>query len=415
MPSPNPSAWILIAPHDVAPGAGAAWRAINTLDARDGQGSLADLAAAMMKRDAPSRDKGLTVIAPLSRCVVMATDLPQLTGNKLRLALTGVLQERVAVHAGTQHFAAGPVASDGRITLAAACDAAWLRQCRQELQDVGLAVRRIVPEGALLPVSACWWGSVQANAAPAWLVCAANGEALRVDASLLAAVTPAPGAPEHTHWRWYSDAGATPAGGERATTLTLRQLLSHAASGSWDIRQFSHAAPDRAARIMAWFGSLLSQRAGRFAVVALAAFAAVNIAGLNLYAAKQRRAIEARHAEMESIAAAALPGQPRVLEPALQLEAVWRRSQGAQGSSAQTPAAVQLDALARTGATTALTALHSSERGLRATFAGAAPLQAALAACEGASVKAQLQQHGLRCTSDNGQLLLESAVPAAKG
>ena len=126
--------------------------------------------------------------------------------------------------------------------------------------------------------------------------------------------------------------------------------------------------------------------------------------------------ISARHAEMERIVTQALPGAPRVLEPALQLEAAWQRARNASGGSG---AGLLLSLFAQSGSAPALTALDVSERALRATFADSAALQRHAAACDSAALRSALQRAGVRCTREGERLLLdfssESATSGLKG
>ena len=157
------------------------------------------------------------------------------------------------------------------------------------------------------------------------------------------------------------------------------------------------------------------QRSGRFAAGALLALLLVNVLGLNGYALKQQREINARHAEMERIVLQALPGVPRLLEPAVQLEAAWQRVRSGAG---HTGTATLLGFFAQTGNAQTLTALDVSERTLRATFAEGAALERSLTACQSAAMREPLQRAGVRCAREGERLLLdfarESATPPKK-
>lgn len=261
----------------------------------------------------------------------------------------------------------------------------------------------------LLPECSAWWGALEGGASPAWLVRSANGEAARVAAPLLEAVLPDAAASSNPPWQWFADpacpAPVMPVSAAKLAPLSVAALAQRAATSAWDLRQFRYATPDRAARVLAWGTRLMQQRSGRFALAAMVALAAVNIIGLNLYAMKQQRAIAARHDTMEAIVTQALPGAPRILEPAMQLESAWRKTRGAANSASG--AAALLEALARTNATTALTTLEVSERQLRARFANADGLKAALAGCAPGAAQP------VRCTRDGDQLLIEHVNPPA--
>jgi general secretion pathway protein L len=409
-PAAASATWIALAPHDMAHGS---WRVVDSAGKSDTYTS-GTLAAAVSHRGRTGNDTSvcasICVIAPLSRCIVMATDLPLLTGPRLQLALTGALGDRLS-NSGVQHYAAAPV-ENGRIREAAVCDAQWLRQCLGALAESGVRVARVVPEAALLPKGSAGWGQLQADQPPAWLVRAASGEAVRVAPPLLDAVLPPAGDAMKNPWQCFADpaCAAPPAReGVHVTPLAAAALLRRGvqtAKDGWDLRQFSFAPPDGAARVLQWGAEMLHQRNGRFALGALLLLLAVNVLGLNLYAMKQRHEIRERHAEMERIVAQALPGAPRVLEPALQLEAAWQRvSGGAAASSAGTLLAL----FAQSGSAPSLTALDVSDRALRAGFSNATALERAVAACQAATTQEILRRAGASCVRDNEQLLLEFA------
>jgi general secretion pathway protein L len=358
----------------------------------------------------------LAVVVPLSRCIVLAVDLPPLQGVKLQQALAGELGERMIGNGAAQHYAAAPV-DGGRIREAAACDARWLRLRLDELTAAGLRIAQVMPEASLLPRNAAWWGQLQAGQEPAWLVRAANGEAVRVAPPLLSTLLPPMRDGQDTAWQCFADPACgtpPPAPFAACTALGAAALARQAATAAqrWDLRQAAFAPPDAASRFMAWCASLIGQRSGRFALGAVLALLLVNLLGLNLYALKQQRAIGERQREMERIVTQALPNAPRVLEPALQLEAAWRRTRAGTGS--ELPGAATLLALfAHTGNAQGLTALDVSASALRATFGDAAALDRAWAACQRPALREPLQRAGVRCTREGTRLVLDFAREAA--
>lgn len=408
------ASWIALAPHDAAHGV---WRLCESADYATASldGTLDHIASRVDKR------ADVVVVAPLTRCIVMAVDLPLLHGVKLQQALASVLGDRLMSAGGAQHYAAAPI-EDGRIREAAACDAAWFKQCAEALAAQGLRVARWVPEACLLAQGAAWWGQLQAEQPPAWLIRAANGEAVRVAAPLLDAVAGSTNDASRAAWQWFADPACDPPPAPVAAphgsipALGATALMRRAASSAWDLRQFAYAAPDGAARFMNWFASLARQRSGRFALGALLAAVIVNVLGLNLYALKQQREINARHAEMERIVTQALPGAPRVLEPATQLAAAWQR---ARGGASDAGAGLLLGLFAQTGDAQALTALEVSERSLRATYTAGAALERSWTACQSAALGAALQRAGVRCSRDGERWVLDFAreplVTPAKG
>lgn len=406
--SPNSATsatWVALAPHESAHGA---WRIFEIANnaAVGTDGPLTVIAGRLQKGAA------MAVVAPLTRCIVMAVDLPPLQGVKLQQALAGVLSDRLIGASDAQHYAAAPL-ENGRICEAAACDAAWLKQCIGTVEAAGLRVAQVIPEASLLPRGAAWWGQLQADQLPAWLLRAANGEAVRVAPHLLDAVLPPKADISHKTWQWFADPACDkpPAtDGAVYTAMGSAALLRSAANRAWDLRQFAFAPPDGAARFMTWCTRIARQRSGRFAAGALLALLVVNVLGLNGYAMKQQRAINARHAEMERIVLQALPGVPRLLEPAVQLEAAWQRGRSGAG---HTGTATLLGFFAQTGSAQTLTALDVSERTLRATFAEGAALERSLTACQSIAMREPLQRAGVRCAREGERLLLEFARESA--
>ncbi len=404
----TPANWAVLAPHDVA---GAQWHFVSITAGSDTHANIQtplNTAASRLPRDAT-----IAVIAPLTRCVIMAIDLPPLHGVKLQQALASVLGDKLTGAGGTQHYAAAAI-ENGRIREAAACDAAWLKQCLDALAAAGLRVTQVVPEAGIPAKASAWWGQWPAQPAPAWLVRAANGEAVRVAPPLLSAVLPSADDASLKQWQWFSDPACSepPVGAPvPCTALSAVALLLRTRDAAWDLRQFSFSPPDAATRFLAWCANSLQQRSGRFAFVALVALIVVNIIGLNFYAMKQQREISARHAEMERIVAQALPGAPRLLEPALQLEAAWQRTRtGTEQSEAST--LLGLFALfTHADSASALTALDISMRSLQATFTDNAALERSAAACQSAALRDALQRAVARCTRDaydkNKRLLLD--------
>lgn len=410
-----PATWVALAPHEVAHGA---WRFVK-------------VAASSHDRDALSMDGPLSVlisrlpqnaaivmVVPLTRCIVMALDLPFLHGLKLQQALAGVLGDRLIGASGAQHFAAAS-SMNGRIREAAACDAVWLKQCLDTLADAGLRVAQVIPEASLLPTGSAWWGQLQVEQSPAWLVRTANGEAVRVSPTLLEVVLPSAENNQHTAWRWFADPACDkpPALDTTAyTTMSAATLLRNATHTTWDLRQFAFAPPDAAARLITRMANIARTRSGRFALGALLCLVVVNVLGLNLYALKQQHAINARHAEMERIVTEALPGTPRLVEPALQLEAAWLR---ARGATAQSGTATLLGIFALTASAQTLTMLDASDRALRATFADSTALERGSAACRSVALRDTLQRAGVRCTREGEALQLnfspDTALTPAKG
>ena len=416
LPATKAATWIALAPHEAAYGAWHFVKVAGSEATASIQGTLPGVAHALSNGTNGSNGAlgaSVILVAPLTRCIVMAIDLPPLQGAKLQHALTGVLGDRLIDASESQHFAVAPI-EDGRMREAVACDGAWLKQCVEAMRVAGLHLAQVVPEASLLPKGAAWWGRLHQELSPAWLVRSANGEAIRVAPPLLDAVLSTEEEAAHKSWQWFAD-GACEApiarGVSAYTAMSAITLLRSAAKTTWDLQQFSFAVPDRAARIMSGCAQILHRRSGRFVLGATLALLLVNLLGLNLYALKQKREINMRHDEMERIVTRALPGAPRLLEPAVQLEAAWQRTRGAVNRS---DASVLLRVFAQAGSGQALTALDISEQALRANFSDISALERHHTACQVATTSEPLLRAGVRCRRDGEQLLLDF-TPASAG
>lgn len=393
-----------MAPHDPTHGS---WRLYDGMRSATApvEGPLTDAATRL------PTEAAICLIAPLSRCITLATDIPPLRGAKLQQALAGALEDRLSSSGGPQHFAAGPM-QNGRILEAAACDAVWLRRCIEQLTAARLRVMQVVPEAVLLSNCSAWWGQLQADHSPAWLMRMENGEALRAMPSWLESLFPLEDEKAYGSWQWFADpTGPAPSlGGNVAPKpMSADALLRRAIHTGWDLQQFAFKPADGAARFLSWCAGVNAQRSGRFALAALVMLILINVLGLNLYAAKQRREIDARHIEMERIVAQALPGAPRLMEPAVQLEAAWQRVHGAGNAGT----AMLLNQFAQHSNPKGLLSLDISASTLRATFTDTAALERSMASCQSAMQREPRQRAGVRCLRDGDRFVMEVTLESA--
>lgn len=321
--------------HDAAPG-------LQRADSGAGAGSGTDSALA---------DHGSAPLALLPRCdevvaVVPARmlswhriALPKVNSARLRNALEGLLEERLLDEPQALHFALAPGAAPGSSVWVAACDKAWLHTALQAFESAGRPVARVVPEYAPLPAGSPPTLHVTGSSDNAWLVrCADDGvQTLPLGPSMRAALD--------------LDGTEGLATAEPAVAALAEQLLGgkvrvrHTAQGlvaaarsSWDLAQFDLAS-NRHTRLARRAGLAWAQWAGsaawRPARWGLAALMLTHLLGLNIWAWKERSALEAKRGEVRSLLTQTFPKVPVVLDAPVQMErevAALRQATGAVSS-----------------------------------------------------------------------------------
>lgn len=324
--------------HDAAPG-------LQRADSGAGAGAGADSALA---------DHGSAPLALLPRCDEMVAvvparmlswhriALPKVNSARLRNALEGLLEERLLDEPQALHFALAPGAAPGSSVWVAACDKAWLHTALQAFESAGRPVARVVPEYAPLPAGSPPTLHVTGSPDSAWLVrCADDGVQtlpLGPGALLALGVDAASGDGSQVH--------AEPAVAALAEQmLTAKVRVGHSAQGlvaaarsGWDLAQFDLASTG-STRLARRAGLAWAQWAGsaawRPARWGLAALVLAHLLGLNIWAWKERSALEAKRREVRSLLTQAFPKVPVVLDAPVQMErevAALRQATGAVSS-----------------------------------------------------------------------------------
>ncbi len=258
--------------------------------------------------------------------------------GRLRTVLEGLLEEQLLDEPEKLHFALQPGAKTGTPVWVAACDRAALRATVQAIEDSGRRVTRIVPEFAPPaegePATVYVTGEAQAG----WLtVCDANGVATLP----LAASGPGLALARNTQLDT-AMLGAEPAVaalaeemlGQRVPIVPHTRRWLHAARGPWDLAQFEFAssARARAGKKLAALAQTLRHapqwRAARWGV---AVFVLVQIAGLNVWAWKERAALDARRNAINGVLTQTFPSVKLVVDAPAQMAreiAVLRQASG---------------------------------------------------------------------------------------
>lgn len=87
-----------------------------------------------------------TLVLPALALSWHRVTLPRIQPARLKLALSGLLEDRLLADTQNLHLVAAPGAQAGQPSWVAVCDAAWLQSWLDRLEQAGHPVRRVVPE-----------------------------------------------------------------------------------------------------------------------------------------------------------------------------------------------------------------------------------------------------------------------------
>ena len=257
---------------------------------------------------------------PAEHSSLLAVQLPAMPASRLQAALAGALEDRLLGDWALQHLAAGPRDSDGSLRWAACCERSALRQSLRQLEQAGREVARVVPEAALLePGWACLqrlqgqtlrllWRDATGEAA--WLHLQADADASACPAAP-ARLLVEPGL-EDVARRWFGDDTAL-------QPCDRAQWLARAADSPWDLRQFELAPRAAAQRLWGTLREQLGSPPWRRATWLAGLLAGLQLLGLNLHALQLSRQRTRLEAQLQATVSQALPGEPAVLDPTLQM------------------------------------------------------------------------------------------------
>lgn len=312
----------------------------------------------------PSGDD-LTLAVPAAALSWHEVTLPQGSMNspvRLRSVLAGLLEDRLLEDPELLHFALAPNAVAGRPIWVAACNRAWLRGIVQNLEAAGRRIERIVPEFTPLSRALSTAPAATDDALPASGALFATGEpenaritlcdaqgvlALPLDAAGVAALGTLPSDTQ------VQAEPAVAALAEELLAVTVPIVLPaerwlQAMASGWDLSQFDLASNSRAragkkfAAIVQTLWHAPRWRAARWGAVVLLL---AQLIGVNAWAWKERRSLEAKRGAIGTILAETFPGvQP--YEPALQMTREVASLQQATGGVSAGDAEPMLAALA---------------------------------------------------------------------
>ncbi|MBB1604534.1 type II secretion system protein GspL [Variovorax sp. UMC13] len=271
------------------------------------------------------------------------------SSSRLRAVLNGLLEDRLLEEPENLHFALEPSAATGKPVWVAACHKAWLRSAVQALEGAGHRVNRIVPEFTPQPAGAPprLFATGQAENASLTLC---DGQGVLSLPLAPAGVSALGNLPEDTI------ASAEPAVAELADELLAHRLpitkpaerWLEAAQSGWDLAQFDLASTGRA-RAGKKLGAIVQAlwrgpqwRAARWGVLLLLV---AQLVGVNAWAWKERRALDAKRGTVRSILAQTFPSVP-IYEPQLQMSREVAALQQATGGVSPADLEPMLGALA---------------------------------------------------------------------
>ena len=263
-----------------------------------------------------------------------------LGGGRLRSVLEGLLEDRLLDDAALAHFAVEPGIRTGTSAWVAVCDRTLLRELVQTIEATGRRVVRIVPEFAPAPEDGppLLFATGEAQS-PQVTVCDANGvlslplNALNVQAALQAPLDTVAGSAE--------PAVATEAESVLGVRLPIVQRAARwlqAARGPWDLAQFDLASSNRVRagkKLAAWWQQWRHGPQWRAARWGAAVLVVAQLVGLNAWAWKERRALEAKRDAVRSVLTRTFPSVKLVVDaPAQMAREVAALQQASGGASA---------------------------------------------------------------------------------
>lgn len=293
----------------------------------------------------------LVAVVPALALSWHAVELPKAPAGRMRAALEGLLEEQLLDEPQVVHMAIAPDARPGQRTWVAVCDRAWLRAALHSLETAERPAARLVPEFAPSPADSAEPARLYAIGAPeqAWLVCADAGGVLCLPLS--------PGLPRDTLPTTRAAVQAeAPVAALAEQVLDTKVSVTHpaqrlvtAAQSAWELAQFDlslSGGARRAQRLRRGAQELLRGRSWAGARWALAVLVVTQLIGLNVMAWRQRTALSAQQAEMQSLLTSSFPTLKVVVDAPVQMEREVARLRQQGGASSPRDMEAMLKTLA---------------------------------------------------------------------
>ena len=299
----------------------------------------------------------LVLVVP-ARCLSwQSAKLPPVSSSRLRLALDGILEDRLLDEPANLALAVGPQRTAQGDALVAVCDKTWLRSVLEFFESAKRPATRVVPQFApsgddvslrRLVVSGT---PDEPELAVVDAHCVLTGP-LVMAAALQAAALQGAGLNEGGSYTLYADpavAGlAEQVLAQPATILPPAQGLAQSSETRWELAQFDLAisSSGRVARrwAQAWseFARAPAWRPVRWGVVLLLL---ANLAGLNAWAWRQDAAVAGRQQQVKGLLSQTFPKVKTIVDAPLQMERELARLRQASGAQSGRDLEVMLGAV----------------------------------------------------------------------
>ncbi|WP_225783784.1 type II secretion system protein GspL [Xenophilus sp. Marseille-Q4582] len=280
----------------------------------------------------------LTLVVPAAALSWHTVTLPRGTlnaGARLRSVLAGLLEERLLDEPDQLHFALEPHAREGAPVWVATCQLAWLRDAIQTLEAAGRRVGRLLPEFAPRAPDAPPAFHVTGQPEDARITCcdASGVVTLPLAAGLELLQPPLPeGSTLH----------AEPAVAQRAEQLlgsavplqTPGERWLQALATHWDLAQFELARTGRARAgktLAGWAHTLWRAPRWRAARWGAGVLIATQLIGVNAWAWKERRSLQAKRDAVAQTLRTTFPQVQLVIDAPLQMQREVQALQQATG------------------------------------------------------------------------------------
>ena len=266
---------------------------------------------------------------------------------RLRAVLEGLLEEHLLDEPEALHFAVEPHARPGEATWIAVCDRPWLRACLQALEAGGHRIMRIVPE--IAPQSPAALYALGEPMQPMWVARTARGVLVVPLAATSMALFPA--LPDDALYL------AEPALAEQTESLLQRPLVLQpaaerwlqAAQSEWNLAQFEFARSGRLRalrRLATAFAVWWRSPAWRPTRWGLAFMVVANLIGLQVWAWRERAALETQRVAIREVLTNTFPQVKSVIDAPAQMAREVAALRQATATPASTDLETQLGALA---------------------------------------------------------------------
>lgn len=280
----------------------------------------------------PKADSVVAVLADADVAWHLVT-MPKAPASRLRAALGGMLEDALLDDDEVLHLALPPRYSAGQAVWVAVVHKPWLAATLAMLEGSGLVVERVLPPWAP-DGRARGHFSLDGSADGALrlaLLRAEGAVTLRTAGTLARALLPA----ASVTVRWTATPSAAEAAerwlGQPVAVYTDAERALKSARSDWNLRQFDLAPRHRGLRAVRNIGRRFMSPEWRPVRWGVAAFAALQLVGLNVAAWQAQSQIDARKTAMGKLLQASHPGVKLVYDAPVQMQRETDRLRAAAG------------------------------------------------------------------------------------